>query len=59
MKHVRIVTREMPVKAYWWNWIGQYGAIKQTGKPALVNFLWGHIGSVDPDQVGDLPGVNW
>ena len=52
MKHVRIVTKNLPAKAFWWNWFGQTGELKQGGaasaKAAYVNALWNTIGSLDP-----------
>lgn len=55
MKHVRKVTKSLPVTAFWWNWFGQFGELKQgdanSYKAAYVNALWNTIGSIDPRDV--------
>ncbi|MCP4641745.1 MAG: hypothetical protein GY851_14985 [bacterium] len=52
MKHVRIVTKNLPKPAFWWNWFGPTGELKSGGatsfKAAFVNELWGTVGSIDP-----------
>ncbi len=63
MKHVRIVTKNQPISAYWWNWFGQFGELKRAQpvsganpgglsfKGLFVNALWGTVGALDPRDV--------
>jgi hypothetical protein len=63
MKHVRIVTKNQPIAAFWWNWFGQFGELKQAQpvsaanplglsfKGLFVNALWNTVGSLDPRDV--------
>ncbi len=55
MKHLKLVTKHVPLKAYWWQWIVP---VKTVGKPAYLAFL-AQEGSVDPRRVGQIPGVDW
>ena len=62
MKHVRIVTKDLPARAYWFEWIGQFGDVKAgaaSPKQAYINALWGPGDSIDPNQVGEIAGINW
>jgi hypothetical protein len=45
MKHVRVLTKQTPAKAYWWQW---YFQIKTSGAlTAFVNALFASPGSLD------------
>ena len=47
MKHVRIITKNQPISAYWWNWFGQFGELKLS-KP-ISAYWWNWFG-----QFGEL-----
>ena len=55
MKHVRRVTKNMPTKAYWWQWFGKSGTLKTGGASSLlaayINALWFTDGTLDPRDV--------
>ena len=55
MKHMRVITKDVPASAFWWQWFGQYGELKSGGADSyaamLVNILWGIVGSFDPRAV--------
>ena len=55
MKHIHIVSKHVPLKAYWWNWIWP---VKAIGKPDYLAFL-DQVGAVDPRRVGQVPGEDW
>lgn len=52
MKHVQVVTKSLPIRAFWWTWFGQFGELKSGGaasfKAAFVNALWNTDGTLDP-----------
>ncbi len=49
MKHLRVVTKQAPARAYWWQW---YLQIKNTGAlTAFVNLLFGTNGGFDTRDV--------
>ncbi|MBN2308370.1 MAG: hypothetical protein JXR94_05330 [Candidatus Hydrogenedentes bacterium] len=49
MKHVRIVTKNLPRTAFWWGWFGPAGELKSSGaKAAYIAELWATIGALDP-----------
>ena len=36
MKHIHRISREdLPLPAFWWQWFGPLGVLKQVGKPAF------------------------
>jgi len=55
MKHVRKISKNAPVPAWWFNWFGKNGELKGSGskspKAGYINALWHTIGSSDPRDV--------
>jgi hypothetical protein len=52
MKHVRKISKNAPVTAWWFGWFGKGGELKGTGAKAnYVNQLWFTNGSLDPRDV--------
>ena len=54
MKHVRIVTRQVPIKAFWWQWFGPAGTLKTIGKPA-IQAAFDAFGAIDPTDASLYP----
>lgn len=48
MKHVKVVTKDVPSSASIFNWFGRRGSLKAVGKPLYSNLLWPSADSIDP-----------
>ncbi|GMV93024.1 MAG: hypothetical protein AMXMBFR82_28020 [Candidatus Hydrogenedentota bacterium] len=52
MKHVRKISKNAPVTAWWFGWFGKGGELKGgTAKVDYINQLWFTNGSLDPRDV--------
>lgn len=55
MKHVRKISKNMPLSAFWWQWFGRFGQLKAGGaaspKAAYINALFGTDSTLDPRDV--------
>jgi len=55
MKHVRKISKNAPVTAWWFGWFTKLGELKGGGansaKAAYINQLWFTNGSLDPRDV--------
>lgn len=54
MKHMKVISKDIPKSASIFNWFGRRGSLKAVGKPAYVEGLWLSADSIDPSDLINL-----